>query len=964
MFQEIKDEVTIVDAYQAYLGENAPLKSTGGTTFIPDDDVCPWHGGHGSFRIFFDEADPSNGYAKCFAPCEFDDRPADVIEFTRRTFNLATAYEAAVKLITDFELKIPLGNSAHQRIFYEAAEYFQNLFMTTKNYPYLEGKTPRLYQLENRQHKPETLDRLRIGWTDGQLHKHLLSKGFTREEVVNSGLVKSAVDNRIWDTFPEGSFMYTHYDHGRPSKFTMKCMSKSRAFQLNKEFALNDATFYGQEDLGYNKIAIVEGENDRAALYDAGWDGGVLASIGQLSQAQLKWISDKLREKELYTFFDNDDAGNTYRQKVWMLLKNESVTNVRQFAHPDYKDIDLVIRSEGVDGLARTLESFEVVRPSVEEYSDGAEERILGSGEIIERDGCYYASKLIACGSGEMKEILTNITNFTIEITHTYFYNHSQRIRNAILRNANGTASNCVISSEVKTNMNKFNCLIADTIDGIFRGNNNDFNNLWIYLSKKYPERLVSVPDRVGHVPEYGGWIFGNVYVSKSGRVVTPDSSGIMWIDNDNGICPVSIAQSQGEGLAGMFRDTTLIPKLGLTIPTAERGLFEEAEGSLLRAMADCLGDKGKALTIMAWSRMHAISDDIFNHFEFVPQIVFWGRAGKGKTTWLKWLLKMWGLNDKQGYFAYSTLKSGVGLNRKSAYYSSLPLVVDELRADEHLNAFSNRVRELFNRTPITQGTTEAKVVRITPVVANFAFAGQDNFTDAATKQRCIPVEIMNQNSNEHKSGYRAICEIERSKVMQCMGLHWLLESTDWDIPKICEEMDYLSDVINSRLDMPENRMANLWAILSWFGIRYAEKYMPDFDYLEYAVKAADDHSADNQEVDILVHFWDSVRILQSQAFAKVDSRHLLVKNNKMYVYFSYLYNQVSNDRVNQSSGVLHSRSAIRKTIEAEHYYEGSTAIRMGDGATQRCLTIRLDENTPTIIKEIAEKAAMMTYIG
>lgn len=127
-----------------------------------------------------------------------------------------------------------------------------------------------------------------------------------------------------------------------------------------------------------------------------------------------------------------------------------------------------------------------------------------------------------------MKEILTNITNFTIEITHTYFYNKTQRLRNAVLRNANGTTAHSVISSEVKTNMSRFQCLVADTIDGIFRGNINDFNNLWIYLSKKCSRTPhSSAEDRVGHVPEYGGWIFGNVFISKSGRVVTPDSEGI-----------------------------------------------------------------------------------------------------------------------------------------------------------------------------------------------------------------------------------------------------------------------------------------------------------------------------------------------------------------------------------------------------------------------------------------------------
>lgn len=152
-----------------------------------------------------------------------------------------------------------------------------------------------------------------------------------------------------------------------------------------------------------------------------------------------------------------------------------------------------------------------------------------------------------------------------------------------------------------------------------------------------------------------------------------------------------------------MFRDADLIPKLGLSIPAAERAEFEKAEFEILQAMSNCLCDLGKAITIMAWSKVHSLSDDIFDRYGFVPQMIFWGRAGKGKTTWLNWLLAFWGLTDKQGMFSYSTIKSGVGFNRKLAYYASLPLVVDELRADEKLQSFSNRVRELFNRSPMTQ---------------------------------------------------------------------------------------------------------------------------------------------------------------------------------------------------------------------------------------------------------------------
>ena len=188
MFKEIKEQVDFLELYNFYLGDEFPLKQATSDTIMTEDDVCPWHGGHGSFRIKYVEDDREQQYANCFGHCHFDG-PADHIEFVRRTLGLDSAREAAERIIADFKLDIQSGMSVSQKIFFAAAEYYRDAFLlTNRPQPNLQGKTPVQYQIENRGHLESTLNRINIGWTDGGLCNHLLSLGFSQDAIINSGL--------------------------------------------------------------------------------------------------------------------------------------------------------------------------------------------------------------------------------------------------------------------------------------------------------------------------------------------------------------------------------------------------------------------------------------------------------------------------------------------------------------------------------------------------------------------------------------------------------------------------------------------------------------------------------------------------------------------------------------------------------------------------------------------------------
>lgn len=239
--------------------------------FVPDDGTCPWHGGNGgNFHIVFDEKEKDKGYAKCFSSaCVHEEGSADVIEFVRRTLNLESPKEAALQINADFKLGLVFETTTVQKIYWEALDYYRNLLLTTKVYESLNGKTPMAYQTENRGHREESLLHFQVGWSDGELHKHLKAKGFEYEDMVASGLVILKKGGRAYqDKLPEESFIYPAFVNGRPSRFTFKTQrtgsdGQKLTWQIKKECWLNDVVMMGQDSIkDAEDVAIVEGEND------------------------------------------------------------------------------------------------------------------------------------------------------------------------------------------------------------------------------------------------------------------------------------------------------------------------------------------------------------------------------------------------------------------------------------------------------------------------------------------------------------------------------------------------------------------------------------------------------------------------------------------------------------------------------------------------------------------------------
>lgn len=216
-----------------------------------------------------------------------------------------------------------------QAVLAAAVEHYQGVlakkpeFMAKLKAPKTDG---------GRGHTDATIARMEIGFTDGQLAKVLEAQGFSIEEIKASGLYvkRKRKEQPVWvDFFMPGVYIFPHRtETGEIGHFTIKDPRKKIDYQLKSEHRLGELKFGNQRAIHQDNLIICEGENDLASFFDIGVTN-VLATMGQLAEAQVQWLLKHASGKRFYLFFDNDDkpgangqppAGIKYTRKLYMHL--------------------------------------------------------------------------------------------------------------------------------------------------------------------------------------------------------------------------------------------------------------------------------------------------------------------------------------------------------------------------------------------------------------------------------------------------------------------------------------------------------------------------------------------------------------------------------------------------------------------------------------------------------------------
>lgn len=240
-----------------------------------------------------------------------------------------TMYEAINKLEEFAHIKFPVGtpeemqayekHQKQQRMLRIAEDFYHEQLMICEEKFEYKGKyyTPLEYMTEVRKRKIETLKAFKIGFSKHyfDLSNQLLECGYTKEEIKEA---------KVWQ--PEGTFVF-FYRH--PSTKEIMRTNIKNPFQARyKNRGDNGKVTDGDIIVGYSTgskfmyfspgfsfsedVILVEGEHDVMSVYEQGYTN-VAGTGGQLERENQLFIINKVeQDKNIYTMYDNDGAGEKY----------------------------------------------------------------------------------------------------------------------------------------------------------------------------------------------------------------------------------------------------------------------------------------------------------------------------------------------------------------------------------------------------------------------------------------------------------------------------------------------------------------------------------------------------------------------------------------------------------------------------------------------------------------------------
>lgn len=371
--------------------------------------LCPFHSEKSaSFAV-----NPAKGIYHCFGCNKGGNSIGFIMEIEKLSFPEAVRFlgkEYGID-IPDYENDVQTNKIKERKeriysLLTDAARFFYSCYISEG------GKVAREYALK-RNLKPNTCKAFGIGYAPDSwdsLYKELRSKGYTDDEMKNSGLFSQTKNkDRLVDLF-RGRLMFPIFDaFGRIVAFGGRAMNGEMPKYINSP----DSEVYKKQEHLYafnfakkerpDQLIIVEGYMDAIAMHQAGVKNAV-ASLGTaFTDSQLR-LAAKYCD-EIIFFFDADKAGqNAALRAIKMMLSylkklSGMKIRIKIACVPDAKDPDEYIKEFGV-------EAFNVVVKNAKDVDEYLFDRAYDESFIENKlDLSKYQELIIEYGSWISDEI-------------------------------------------------------------------------------------------------------------------------------------------------------------------------------------------------------------------------------------------------------------------------------------------------------------------------------------------------------------------------------------------------------------------------------------------------------------------------------------------------------------------------------------------------------------------------------
>ena len=358
----IIDEVLTRADIESVVSRYVALKRQGGNLW----GLCPFH----SEKTASFSVNPAKNIYKCFG-CG---KGGNAINFIMEIEHLN--YPEAIRHLGGlYGVEIPETGYSGETVQKEARERAKDILKEAAKYYYKSfndeeiGKPARDYAAKRGLTK-ETLVNFGLGYSPirGGLYNILKSKGYTDEEMLNSGIFQmSQKTGKPYDLF-RGRFMFPIFDtYGTIVAFGGRALGEEKPKYVNSP----DSLVYSKQNHLYamnfakkeqsKQLIVVEGYMDAIAMHSAGFKNTVAALGTSFTDSQLK-LCARFAEEVVF-FFDADAAGQKAALRAIKMmmdyLKKLTGINIRiRIAKvPDGKDPDEYIKTNGAEKFKEVVKN-------------------------------------------------------------------------------------------------------------------------------------------------------------------------------------------------------------------------------------------------------------------------------------------------------------------------------------------------------------------------------------------------------------------------------------------------------------------------------------------------------------------------------------------------------------------------------------------------------------------------------
>jgi len=902
MQQSIIEKIKSSQTLESYIEQRTEqqFKAIGLWKNLPE---CCFCGGHECARLSQDDK------YFCFQCQTFI---GDLIQF-RKQYDKLSSYRASIsKFAEDLKIKkFEKSEVDYYSMRQDYCEIAQDILFTCQTIYQWRGLkiNPLNYLLEYRKHSYEAITHFKIGFNDGTLIERINAL-YDKDLVKASGLT----------LVPEGSFTYPFVVNGQISYFRNKDPNKLKKQQMPKNVRIQDSVWYNQDIIKNGvDLVTVEGEDDVVSLWDIGVNAA--GSVGTLTKEQI----DYLKTFELITLYSCFDADFEGKRDTERLAKNFSNCDIFVMKFPPDKiDIDETIRDE--ENGKEIFEGLQIKadRPSPEMQS-----------LIREKPDGYYISKFV-----HDKEMEIKLTNWIGKVEAIIIQNEELRVRKVKIKH--GQLENTVfMDGTVLSNSGKLKEFLLNNCNEtcLFQGNDNDLNSLVQFWGVAYKPKIVREVECVGEIDE--GFIADNIFVANTGEIV-PLKDGYLTLNEKDSIkIPALTTQ------AGVRSE---IPYFPLTESVGGIENFKEDIFKLLIKNRNL-----KMAIAIGWLKSCLWSKMFFEKNKFFPILMIHGKKESGKSIMCGWLMNMIGLEGVKAISLREGGTTGVGIERRLAYYSSLPVWADDYRNREgEGQKFHGFFRNIFDRSSASKGIkNDALKIRQVAVRGCLIVDGETATNDSGLNSRLVTFEITQQERNDKY--YEDILRLEPE--LAKIGFNWVKNR----IPLFPEFMaKYKEIAAKFKQEIASPRQAQVWAVAVAGALTEPYFESQKDKICGFAIKLANYEIEQQKQEEIIGLLWEGLDILHKSgkldeqvAFHRTADRDFK-EIHQLEIHLPMLLGKINGESVTRKYELPSSRE-VAKILKQEPYCLGWDTTRVKGTVAGRWLFDLNNELTPEILKNVFE---------